>query len=215
MIVKKHGNIALLDDNSVLNKALICIPEYYKNKYENSRLIENKKLELLAGLLLYEAVKSIDIDFNDWKIEKDELGKPYFPNKRDLFFNVSHSKEEVLVCVSDKNIGCDIELIDEDYEKALKRAYGISKRFFSEDENSYLMSLEEEIRVKEFYRIWTMKEAYLKAIGTGLRRELNSFSVVFDNKIVNSIDDLETGKNYIFVNIEDINNYAGTICTED
>ncbi|MDP2613941.1 4'-phosphopantetheinyl transferase superfamily protein, partial [Oceanobacter sp. 2_MG-2023] len=64
-------------------------------------------------------------------------------------------------------IGLDIEspcnrsLIDEEI-------LPIAKRNFSAQENSLLNTATIEFRIKHFYRIWTIKEAILKAVGVGL-----------------------------------------------
>ena len=55
----------------------------------------------------------------------------------------------------------------------------IAKRFFAPEEQSYLLGLSPEERVHAFYRAWTRKEAYLKAIGTGLSFSSTRFSISY------------------------------------
>ena len=79
------------------------------------------------------------------EILKRESGKPYC---RDLFFNISHSGDFVLLAVSDFEIGIDIEKIrDVDLK--------ISDRCF-----------EEKVSTKEeFFSMWTKKESIIKYLG--------------------------------------------------
>ncbi len=91
-------------------------------------------------------------------------GKPYFANAEDLHFSISHSGEYAMVVLSDKEIGCDIQQI-----KNINLS--IADRFFTAEEKKYVKCTE------DFFRIWTLKESFIKAIGKGLALPLNSFSI--------------------------------------
>lgn len=98
-------------------------------------------------------------------IKKDMNGKPYLePFNQSLQFSLSHSRDFVVCAICLKNkIGVDIEAIREihNYKK-------IAQRFFSAEEYAELMTLSEQEQIKGFFRLWTKKEAILKAIGIGL-----------------------------------------------
>lgn len=99
--------------------------------------------------------------------------KPYLSlNDTPLQFNVSHSHEIAVYAFTLQHaIGIDIERIKEiDYEK-------IAQRHFSADEYTRLMTLPAIERSIAFYRLWSRKEALLKAVGKGLHIPLHSFSV--------------------------------------
>lgn len=88
-------------------------------------------------------------------------------------FNVSHSADAALVAVTrGRAVGVDLE----SKTHRLKRDE-LAARFFSESENRSYFELPEEQRAAAFYRIWTCKEAYLKAIGAGLSFPLGQFTV--------------------------------------
>jgi 4'-phosphopantetheinyl transferase len=70
----------------------------------------------------------------------------------------------------------DVESVEKD-----KEFLGIARSFFSPPEYSYLCSLPEDKIPMEFYKIWVRKEAYLKAIGTGLSKPMNSVSLITDH----------------------------------
>ena len=99
-----------------------------------------------------------------------------FINNKDIFFSVSHSGEKVIVMFSDKEIGCDIEKIG-------KPNFEISKRFFSENENSLLKNIKsEEEKTRMFYRLWTLKESYLLKIKDAYPKMIitNTFDGAYD-----------------------------------
>lgn len=84
-------------------------------------------------------------------------GKPVAEN---CFVSISHSKGKCTVCISDREVGIDIEKItDKDFEKTVNRTFG-------EKETEYFM----KNRCSEvFYEIWTRKEAYSKISGDGIK----------------------------------------------
>ncbi len=58
----------------------------------------------------------------------------------------------------------------------------LSRRFFSQSEQSELTSIPREQRAPAFYRYWTLKEAYIKAQGLGLSLPLDSFDISLTSK---------------------------------
>jgi 4'-phosphopantetheinyl transferase len=93
-------------------------------------------------------------------------------------FNLSHSGEMALLGVAlGIDIGVDIELIRPDVETD-----NLARRFFSPLERDSIRALPEEQRISAFFRCWTCKEAFLKAQGVGLSRNLDSFDVEVNPK---------------------------------
>lgn len=87
-------------------------------------------------------------------------------------FNLSHADGMVGVAVlarPDVPVGFDLERLDRRIE--LK----IANRYFRPEEVSWLMGLAPSERPRGFLRLWTLKEALIKATGEGLSRELDSF----------------------------------------
>lgn len=103
-------------------------------------------------------------------------GKPMLAGEhgeRSLRFNASHSGDwAVYAFVQDHEVGIDVEHIKGDFESE-----GIAERFFSTREVQTLNALAKEERPAAFFRCWTRKEAYIKAIGSGLSCPLDSFDV--------------------------------------
>jgi 4'-phosphopantetheinyl transferase len=93
--------------------------------------------------------------------------------ERSLEFNVSHSGDIAVVALaSDHAVGVDVEPI-----RALPEADRLAARFFSANEYAQYMSLDPAAHLEAFFRCWTRKEAFIKALGEGLSLSLQSFDV--------------------------------------
>ena len=103
-------------------------------------------------------------------------GKPALDGEHQnssLRFNMSHSRGVALVALAeDKELGVDVEYIRADFASE-----DIARRFFSPCEVEAFNALPKEQRVAGFFRCWTRKEAYIKAIGRGLSQPLDAFDV--------------------------------------
>ncbi|MEL6581715.1 MAG: 4'-phosphopantetheinyl transferase superfamily protein [Cyanobacteria bacterium J06621_12] len=105
-----------------------------------------------------------------------EKGKPVLSSSTKLQFNVSHSQEYALLgFIPEHLIGVDIE-----YQRAIPDALKIAQRFFSPQEFKMLRETVPSQQAKLFFQLWTAKEAYLKALGTGLSGSLTEAEIAFD-----------------------------------
>ena len=82
------------------------------------------------------------------KIEKTPNGKPYFPDKPDVHFSLSHAKTHVLCAISVNPVGADIESERHVSKRAL--------RFFA---------TQKELELFDPLDLWVLKESYIKLIG--------------------------------------------------
>ncbi len=112
------------------------------------------------------AAKKYNIEKSEIILSKGPHGKPYFENLPDFHFNISHSGNIQLIAISNRPIGVDVQRL-----KSVN--LNVAKRF-CEDEYGYITECDSDYRLIE---IWTKKEAYLKYLGDGLHKGLNSFSV--------------------------------------
>jgi 4'-phosphopantetheinyl transferase len=88
-------------------------------------------------------------------------------------FNLSHSHGVAVIAVTKKNeIGIDVERIQPE-----RAGEEIAKRYFAPEEVEELLLLPADQRAEGFFLCWTRKEAYLKALGEGLRFPLDRFRV--------------------------------------
>ena len=94
-------------------------------------------------------------------------------SEKQIEFNISHSGSTALLAFArGRAVGVDVEHIRADFDHA-----AIARRFFSSDEQRQLSGLPASERYLGFFRCWTRKEAYIKAVGTGLSLPLDQFDV--------------------------------------
>ncbi|MCX6239383.1 MAG: 4'-phosphopantetheinyl transferase superfamily protein [Bacteroidia bacterium] len=146
---------------------LLSAPEYEKAlkfrflQDQHSYIITHAMLRSILGYYMVSEPAEIEFVSNDY-------GKPSLSEKyKKIHFNLSHSSGLSVLAISGKSeIGVDIEKIDPEFDFDQ-----IAKVHFSNAENSFLHILKEESREK-FYTLWTRKEAFLKAVGTGIGKNL-------------------------------------------
>ena len=112
------------------------------------------KLYIEKNTSTKELLKKVmqELNINDEIIFNDN-GKPYFKNSS-FYFNISHSGNYIVLAISDKEIGVDIEKI--------KMNEKVAKKICTESELK-------QIKTKDdFTKIWVMKESYVKYLGIGL-----------------------------------------------
>ncbi|HKK10503.1 MAG TPA: 4'-phosphopantetheinyl transferase superfamily protein [Bacteroidales bacterium] len=160
-------NIEDVDFEELLNAFAGRLPQQAIDKARRFKNQQDKVRSLCGEILSRWAMAEVSGFYPDKVFECNSNGKP-LSGKPDLYFNISHSGDYVVVSVSDFETGVDIERLRLNKMK-------VAKRFFSDEEiRNIQMSEEPDAR---FSRYWSLKEAYLKYIGTGLTRELNSFTV--------------------------------------
>ncbi|MBS1834095.1 MAG: 4'-phosphopantetheinyl transferase superfamily protein [Acidobacteria bacterium] len=105
----------------------------------------------------------------------NEHGKPFLPGSG-LEFNVSHSgKVAVLGFAWQQPIGVDVERTGRKGD--IRR---IASRFFHPGETAAIEAAADPVQA--FYRCWTGKEAYVKAVGLGLSLGLDTFRVAVEGE---------------------------------
>lgn len=93
-------------------------------------------------------------------------GRLLLAEKSTWQFNLSHAAGLLAIIVADAPCGVDIEL---PRSVAVEK---ITQRYFSAAENNYLLGCDPARQRNEFFRLWTLKEAAVKAIGEGLANNL-------------------------------------------
>ncbi len=115
----------------------------------------------------------------DIEFRYNTRGKPSITNvplRSEINFNLSHSHGLAVYAVTQRReIGIDIERLRSNL--SFRR---IARRFFTTEEFEKLNSLTGEEFIEGFFKLWTHKEAYIKAKGTGLSIPLNRFAVTIN-----------------------------------
>ncbi len=142
-------------------------------------------------------------------------GKPYVtaPDSAKQPFNVAHT-DGLVMC----GIGSDEhELIGVDVEHLSRRTDpDLAERFFSQPEVRYLRQQRgDEVRRQAFLRIWTLKESFIKAIGTGLQTPLADFAfcdIDSDSPTIRMLSPkLESNATWKFFSIEPRPGFIGAV----
>ncbi len=144
-----------------LPSSLPCPSNNYIKLHIDKINNSNYKSESTLGYILLSELlyKFCSVNIENVIIKENEYGKPEIISENNLHFNISHTCGAVCCAISDSSVGIDVEKIGEIREI-------ITKKCFSENETAFIESPD------DFYKLWTLKEAYLKATGTGINRPL-------------------------------------------
>ncbi len=167
--VKLKEDLYQTENQRLLNAEEIKRAGKFKFELHRKRFITAR-----AGL---RSILSLYLDMNPQQIEilTTFQGKPYLKPQL-LQFNVSHAHDLALYAFTlSSPVGVDIEKIRRTYSEA------VAKRFFSTEEYEAFSKLPEDQKRFYFFRIWTCKEALIKAVGEGLRLPLSSFSIPLED----------------------------------
>ena len=193
MIKIYSGDIGTIDQETA-DRLFACLGEERKERVTRYKREKDRLLGIGAGALLSLAVSErlqreagaemllIEVDFSslvtdgfpspaELETGKGEHGKPYLKKHPEFHYNLSHSGTKVMLACSDSEIGCDIEKIGPVRERVVKKAFAPAER-------AYVDAAEGTERDRRFTEVWTRKESFLKASGTGIDRVLGTFSVI-------------------------------------
>ena len=192
-------NVSPLKDKQRFNECFSVASPQRKEKIKKLQTEKDKILCLGADVVIKEILKNQTV-FKETDIKYDGLGKPFLKNSHGetAHISISHSGEFVMCAVSDSVVGADIEKIREVNLKTADKS-------FCENERKYVFS--QENAKNAFFKIWTLKESYVKAVGTGIRCELSSFETT------NAYGVLQKCGDYGFFEYP-VPGYASAVCTK-
>jgi 4'-phosphopantetheinyl transferase len=114
-----------------------------------------------------------------------ERGRPYFPADETMRFSLTHTRDLVAVALTaEAEVGIDIE-----YAERKLKLNDLAERILSAEDFGAFQALPESEKVAAFFRVWTRKEAYLKARGEGISEGLQKMSVSFDAEEITFLSD--------------------------
>lgn len=169
-----------------------------------------RQLYLAAEALLNRGLEAVDAGIDlPVRYERNEHGKPFLSPANGLYVNWSHSGEYAVCAVSDREVGIDLQRMDRE------PAVSLVKRTLQPEERRCYEDAPEQERTRLFYRYWTVKESYLKALGTGFSASLDTFYVEMD-KEAPKIVQRQAGQSYacrMLAFADDL--YAAAVCCEE
>ena len=141
-----------------------------KKKVEQFRQNDDRVRSVLGELLLRYARNRANKKFCEPTL--DSYGKPHLP---DAFFSLSHAGKMVALAYGDKDVGIDVERRQERIEEYMHA--------FSTREQMLICAAPKDLKQERFIQLWTLKESYLKMLGTGFLIDPASISIeMHDNQ---------------------------------
>jgi len=171
------------------------------NKAKKNYIAARGILRILLGRYLKISPEQIVFDYG-------KAGKPQLLST-DLQFNLSHSGDYAFygICQS-APIGVDIENEKKDMEFE-----AIAQRFFSHEEYQAIKALPEKKKCAGFFDCWTKKEAWVKALGTGLRHPLSEFTVSLSSDPI-PIRNIHETQHWTLFSVKTIPHYHAAVATK-
>lgn len=157
-----------LVSDDFIKKALPLLPEERRKKALRYRNRIDRNNCVLTYLMLKIALKEY-FQILDFTIQYDWYVKPFLKEYPNVFFSISHCKCGCVVVVADELVGIDIQNI-------VPFSWDVAKRVCCLEELGVLKQSTHKQR--EFIRMWTKKESYLKMTGAGISGNLKSINTL-------------------------------------
>jgi 4'-phosphopantetheinyl transferase len=142
-------------------------------------LVEDARRRFVLSRVLSRRVlaQCLDEDAARIAIVLGPQGKPHVRGDDSIHFNISHSPRSWMMAVSrDRDVGIDVEDLDRPID-----VDRVAARLFAPEEIAVIQSLKgEEARRRAFFRVWTSREAVVKALGEGIFASGRKFVVEAD-----------------------------------
>ncbi len=159
-----------------LQAAVALLSEEEMARYHRFHFDDDRREFALAHALLRTTLSAFDdVTPREWRFENDANGKPALaPGMTGvpLCFNLSHSRGLVACAVAvDADVGVDVESVTRATDWR-----SIVPRYFSAAEVEHIDRLPPPEQAGRFFELWTLKEAFAKALGLGLSQPLDATS---------------------------------------
>lgn len=166
----------LIDDRAKLSEYKSVLSEQEIEHYHRFHFEKDKHSYLVSHVLLRHVLSMYaDVHAAQWQFSSNEHGKPELISSvtPDLCFNLTHT-EGLCACVISLNRSCGIDV---ERTGRKDRLAAVAQRMFAEEELAVLNT--DNIK-QQFYYYWTLREAYVKAMGTGLAGSSKQFYFSID-----------------------------------
>lgn len=147
---------------------------FLADKHRGRFVLGRARMRQILGRYTNQSPQDVELKF-------ENLGKPFLADKelnQRFQFNFSNSSDLAICAVTlGQPIGVDLERV-----RTMSDMLGLAKRFFADSETKQLLAQPVSAQPDAFFRLWTRKEAWLKAIGKGLTFPLRDVEVSFDDE---------------------------------
>lgn len=164
------ADVELLMEEQMFTRMLMSVSPERQQKARRYKFPKGKALSLGAALALDKLLQRRGLRERDQRYLEGKHGKPSLADHPEIHFSISHSSHFVACAMADCEIGIDIQHL-------VKVNEPLMRRVLSDEELGMVMALQGEERQMLFARLWALKEAYLKAVGTGITDDFPSFSL--------------------------------------
>jgi 4'-phosphopantetheinyl transferase len=160
------SELRLLLDETERRRADRFVKEIHQRRFT----VAHAALRMALGHVTGRSPRSL-------KFRTGIYGKPAIDDPQvDIRFNLSHADDRALIAITrGREVGIDIE-----QERSVE-ALDLARLCFSGSERSALQQIPESERLHAFFRGWTRKESFVKAIGQGLVYPLDALEVSLDD----------------------------------
>ena len=210
MIFTYYIDVTQFDNETLFQDKLKLLSPYRQQKIALLKHAKDRNRSLGAGIALDHALETYGLKEKSVEYEFGEWGKPSLKYQPNIYFSLSHSGDYAICSIGDKAIGNDIELIKHGRLK-------VADRFFAREELDWMYAVRDEEEITQrMFRIWTMKESFLKATGKGISLPLGDFAVIVDEeKGKIRVKHSYNAKFYHMKEYADIDGYRVAVCCEE
>lgn len=178
-----------------------CLQSEEKDRIGKFVFKRDAKSSMIGRLMLRKIIHQVTkIPYSEVCLGRTEKGKPYLIDElpveyKGFSFNVSHHGDYVVLAAeTHAEVGIDVmKLETPSGAKTVTEFFHIMRRQFTDEEMKCIQSgLTEREQLSTFYRLWCLKESYVKALGIGIGFEVKRLhfslmdSLQTDGKVVTS-----------------------------
>ncbi len=169
-----------ITDDAILDEYLSILSSEEREKYQRFHFEKDSHSYLVSHALVRKVLsRYCDVRPESWVFSFNQHRKPEIlssiecPN---IKFNLSHA-DGMSACVVSLNSDCGVD-VENIHRKS--KLHAVAERMFAEQEIKTMSACGESEIQKKFFEFWTLREAYVKAIGTGLGGSSKEFYFTID-----------------------------------
>lgn len=200
------ADTADLKNEMLFKKLYHTVSSERRAKIDRYLFEKDKRLSLAAELLLKKGLQDAGLD--KYRLRYGRGGKPCIEGQSNRYFNLSHSEERAMCVISSREVGCDVEKVQE-------IELEVARRFFCEEEYEKITEQETVFqRYDIFFRIWTLKESFMKATGLGMALPPDTFQIAMHSDII-TVKQTISRENWNFREYDFKDGYKYAVCGMD